>query len=221
MVDRQIKGRGVLTPRVLAAMREVPRELFISPQNASHAYEDAALPIEEGQTISQPYIVARMMEALDLRPSDRVLEIGTGSGYTAALLSSIVAEVYTVERIASLAERAAQRLRNGGYRNVLVRTGDGTLGWPDFAPFDAIVVAAGAPTVPDSLLAQLAIGGRLVIPIGSTPRRQQLVRVVRKGEHEFVTEVLCGVVFVPLIGAEGWPDQPAQSLDQMDTSRPT
>ena len=119
------------------------------------------------------------------------------------------------------AEQAVQRLRRGGYRNVLVHVGDGTRGWPDFAPFDAIVVAAGAPTVPDSLLSQLTIGGRLVIPIGSTPRRQQLVRVVRNGEHEFVTEALCSVVFVPLIGAEGWPDQPANNLDLMDTTKPT
>jgi protein-L-isoaspartate(D-aspartate) O-methyltransferase len=205
MVELQIAGRGVRDPAVLAAMRKVPRECFVSDVQADVAYDDGPLPIGEGQTISQPYVVAVMTEAVRLKPGDRVLEIGTGSGYAAAVLAVIVAEVYTIERIESLAERARRRLADLGYANVHVRYGDGSLGWPEHAPYDAIVVTAGGPDVPRSLLAQMAIGGRLVMPVGSVPRFQRLVRVVRTGEDTYDREALEDVAFVPLIGAEGWP----------------
>jgi protein-L-isoaspartate(D-aspartate) O-methyltransferase len=205
MVEGQIAARGVRDPAVLAAMRKVPRECFVSSAQADAAYEDGPLPIGEGQTISQPYVVAVMTEALRLRPGDRVLEIGTGSGYAAAVLAVIVADVYTIERIASLAERARARLAELGYANVHVRHGDGSLGWPEHAPYDAIVVTAGGPDVPASLLRQLAVGGRLVMPVGRLPHVQRLVRVVRTGEEAWDREGLEEVSFVPLVGAEGWP----------------
>jgi protein-L-isoaspartate(D-aspartate) O-methyltransferase len=205
MVDEQIAARGVRDPAVLQAMRTVPRECFVDEIQVRFAYEDEPLPIGEGQTISQPYIVAAMTQALRLRPSDRVLEIGTGSGYAAAVLSGIVAEVYTIERVESLARSARLRLRDLGYANVHVRHGDGSLGWPEHAPYDAIVVTAGGPDVPGSLLRQLAIGGRLIMPVGRATRWQRLVRVVRTGEDTYEREALEEVAFVPLIGAEGWP----------------
>jgi protein-L-isoaspartate(D-aspartate) O-methyltransferase len=209
MVERQIVARGVSDPRVLAAMREVPREAFVPASLAELAYEDAPLPIEEAQTISQPFIVASMAEALELSPGDRVLEIGAGSGYAAAVLSRLAASVYTVERHPALAEGARQRLAELGYDNVSVLCGDGTLGWPEHAPYDGIIVAAGGPDVPPSLLAQLAPGGRLVIPIGATPREQELVRVRRygPGPEDFRRESLGAVRFVPLVGAEGWQEE--------------
>jgi protein-L-isoaspartate(D-aspartate) O-methyltransferase len=207
MVERQIIDRGVQDPAVLAAMRRVPREAFVPRQLARRAYADQPLPIGEGQTISQPYVVATMTEALRLLPGDRVLEIGTGSGYAAAVLAEIAAEVYTVERLATLAESAQRRLAELRYRNVHVQHGDGSLGWPEHAPFDAIVVTAGGPAVPPSLLAQLALGGRLVMPVGSSPLAQQLVRVVRTGAATYEREELGDVAFVPLIGAEGWADK--------------
>jgi protein-L-isoaspartate(D-aspartate) O-methyltransferase len=205
MVDEQIAARGVRDPVVLQAMRTVPRERFVDEIQARFAYEDEPLPIGEGQTISQPYIVAAMTQALRLRPGDRVLEIGTGSGYAAAVLSVILAEVYTIERVESLARSARRRLRDLGYANVHVRHGDGSLGWPEHAPYDAIVVTAGGPDVPRSLLRQLAVGGRLVMPVGPATRSQRLVRVVRTGEDSYEREALEEVAFVPLIGAEGWP----------------
>jgi protein-L-isoaspartate(D-aspartate) O-methyltransferase len=205
MVDEQIAARRVRDPVVLHAMRTVPRERFVDEIQARFAYEDEPLPIGEGQTISQPYIVAAMTQALRLRPGDRVLEIGTGSGYAAAVLSVIVAEVYTIERVGSLARSARRRLRDLGYANVHVRHGDGSLGWPEHAPYDAIGVTAGGPDVPRSLLRQLAVGGRLVMPVGPTTRSQRLVRVVRTGEDTYEREALEEVAFVPLIGAEGWP----------------
>lgn len=208
MIERHLVTRGIRDAAVLAAMREVPREAFIAAELAEFAYEDAPLPIEAGQTISQPYIVAAMTEALELTPQSRVLEIGTGSGYAAAVLSRIAAEVYTIERHKELARAAARRLEALGYTNVHVLHGDGTLGWPAHAPYDAVVVAAGGPDVPRPLLEQLAIGGRLVIPIGPTPRTQELVRVRRTDETRYAREELGGVQFVPLIGAEGWPEQP-------------
>ena len=177
----QFVARGIRDEAVLAAMRMVPREAFIAGEMAEFAYDDAPLPIDAGQTISQPYIVAAMTAALEPKPGDRVLEIGTGSGYAAAVLSRIAAQVYTIERHAELAEAAARRLRELGYDNVHVHHGDGTLGWPEHAPYDAIVVAAGGPGIPQPLLEQLAVGGRLVIPVGPTPRAQELVRVRRTG----------------------------------------
>ena len=206
LVERQIKARGITDPAVLAAFAEVPREAFLSPEMAEFAYLDTALPIEKEQTISQPYIVALMTEALELTPSDRVLEVGTGSGYAAAILAKIAREVYTIERHAELAEQAAVRLKNEGFANVEVRHGDGTLGWPEHAPYDAIVVAAGGPEVPQPLLDQLAIGGRLVIPLGEEKNLQKLVRVIRASESDYRREELCDVRFVPLIGAQGWQD---------------
>jgi protein-L-isoaspartate(D-aspartate) O-methyltransferase len=204
MVERQLRARGIRDPAVLAAMREVPREEFVPPELAGHACDDNPLPIGEGQTISQPYMVAYMTEALEPRPADRVLEVGTGSGYAAAVLSRVVAEVYTVERIAVLAEAARERLGRLGYANIHVHDGDGSLGWAEHAPYDAIVVTAGAPQVPQPLLDQLAIGGRLVVPVGPDLRLQTLVRVRRVGETEFRREDHFGVMFVPLIGEAGW-----------------
>jgi protein-L-isoaspartate(D-aspartate) O-methyltransferase len=204
MVRDDLIGRGIKDAAVLQAMREVPREAFVAPELAVHAYEDHPLAIDAGQTISQPYIVAYMTEALELTATDRVLEIGTGSGYAAAVLSRIVTTVYSVERLAILVNNARQRLAELGYDNIVVHEGDGTCGWPEHAPYDAIVVTAGAPKLPEPLLEQLAIGGRLVIPVGPTSFLQMLVRVRRLGENDYRSEELCGVRFVPLIGAAGW-----------------
>ena len=204
MVEKAIFARGVRSELVLNAMRSVPRESFLPAQLREFAYEDAPLPIEEGQTISQPYIVAFMAEALALRGGEKVLEIGAGSGYAAAVLSEIAANVYTVERHGPLAEKAAATLADLGYDNVHVLHGDGTRGWPAHAPYDAIIVAAGGPSVPESLKAQLKIGGRLVIPVGADPRVQELVRVTRITRDEYRREDLADVRFVPLLGEEGW-----------------
>jgi protein-L-isoaspartate(D-aspartate) O-methyltransferase len=206
MVRGQIEARGIRDPSVLRAMREVPREAFVPPDQAEFAYHDSPLPIAEGQTISQPYIVALMAAALEIEPGDRLLEIGTGSGYAAAVLSRMAKEVFTIERHGALAEGARRALESLGYDNVHVLHADGTRGWPDHAPYDAIVVAAGGPEVPRALLDQLAVGGRVVIPVGPTPRLQELVRVTRVSESEFARENLGGVRFVPLVGAEGWQD---------------
>ncbi len=219
MVERQVAARGIRDERVLAAMRAVPREAFIAGELAEFAYEDAPLPIEAAQTISQPFIVAAMTAALELEPHHRVLEVGTGSGYAAAVLGQVATEVYTVERHQDLAEVAERRLRELGYGNVRVRHGDGTLGWAEHAPYDAIVVAAGGPDVPPALLAQLALGGRLVIPIGATPREQELVRIRRVGKEEYQREQLGGVRFVPLIGARGW-QEPAITVAKPPRARP-
>ena len=204
MTDRHIFARGVRSELVLDAMRKVPREKFLPANLQEFAYDDTPLPIAEEQTISQPYIVALMAEALLLRGGERVLEIGTGSGYAAAVLAEIADEVYTVERHGQLAEKAAVVLADLGYDHVHVLHGDGTRGWLDHAPYDAIVVAAGGPRIPESLQAQLKIGGRLVIPIGSQVRAQELVRVTRVSETEYKREDLADVRFVPLLGAEGW-----------------
>ena len=204
MVERQVISRGVRAPRVLEAMRMVPREAFLRQSLREFAYDDAPLPIEANQTISQPYIVAFMIEALNLKGGEAILEIGTGSGYAAAVLSRIAAHVYSVERIAQLAEKAATTLSDLHYDNVLVRHGDGTLGWPEYAPYDAIVVAAGGPAVPEALKRQLRIGGRLVIPVGKDQRIQELVRVTRLSEEKYKTAHIADVRFVPLIGKEGW-----------------
>ncbi len=204
MVEKAIVARGVRDELVLSAMRRVPREAFLPHQLREFAYTDSPLPIEEGQTISQPYIVAFMTEALALQGGERVLEIGTGSGYAAAILAEIAADVYTVERIGQLAEKAASTLADLGYDNVHVLHSDGTKGWPEHAPYDGIIVAAGGPTIPESLKAQLKIGGRLVIPVGRDPKIQELVRVMRISENEYRREDLADVRFVPLIGDEGW-----------------
>jgi protein-L-isoaspartate(D-aspartate) O-methyltransferase len=204
MVAEQIEGRGLHDPAVLAAMRQVPREAFILPKYRRFAYDDGPLPILAGQTISQPYVVALMIAKLKLEPTDKVLEIGTGSGYAAAILSRIAARVYTVERIAELVEFARQNLASCGYDNVQLLHGDGTMGWPEYAPYNAIVVAAGGPKVPPTLRNQLAVGGRLVIPVGEEPRAQRLVRITRTGPESFRKETLSHVRFVPLIGEQGW-----------------
>jgi len=205
MVTTQIEARGIVDARVLEAMREVPREAFVPRSLAQLAYEDGPLAIGHGQTISQPYVVAAMTAAAEVKPGDRVLEIGTGSGYGAAVLARIAAEVYTVERIAALAEEARGRLAGLGYSTVHVREGDGSLGWPEHAPYDAILVTASGPRVPKALLHQMAVGARLVMPVGSASS-QRLVRVIRSEEHEYEYQDLEPVVFVPLIGAEGWPE---------------
>lgn len=198
MIEEHLRARGVRDPRVLAAMARVPRERLIAPALRSAAYDDRALPIDEGQTISQPYIVALTAQELRLEPQDRLLEIGTGSGYAAAIYAELVREVFSVERIAALADRARAHLAALGYRNVDVRYGDGTEGWPEHAPYQAISVAAAGPAVPPALLAQLAIGGRLIMPVGG-PDLQHLTRIVRTGDSEYDEEPLGAVQFVPLI----------------------
>lgn len=203
MVTRHLERRGIHDPAVLTAMATVPRERFVRPADRALAYTDRALPIDADQTISQPYVVALMTEALELTPTDRVLEIGTGSGYAAAVLAEIAAHVVTVERIAELASPAEARLAELGYTNVEVHHADGTLGWPPGAPYDAISVTAAGPEVPRALLEQLADGGRLVMPAGRSRWEQRLLRVRRRGE-DFDREDLGGVVFVPLIGEQGW-----------------
>ncbi len=210
MVRTQIAARGVQDPAVLEAMRSVPREAFLPPELEEFAYADAPLPIERGQTISQPYIVALMAAAAQLGPADRVLEVGTGSGYAAAVLGRIAREVYTVERHEDLARLAAERLARLGFANVSVQHGDGTLGWREHAPYDAILVAAGGPKVPEALPDQLAPGGRLVIPVGEGREVQQLLRVTREANGGFRQEELGDVRFVPLIGAQGWAAEPAE-----------
>jgi protein-L-isoaspartate(D-aspartate) O-methyltransferase len=204
MVERDIAARGVRDDLVLDAMRKVPRELFLPKNLREFAYEDSPLPIAGEQTISQPYIVAFMAEALMLKGGEKILEIGTGSGYAAAVLSEIAASVYTVERLGELADKAAATLAELGYDNIHVQHGDGTRGWAEHAPFDAIVVAAGGPQIPESLKEQLKIGGRLVIPVGADQRSQELVRVVRVSKYQYRSEDIADVRFVPLIGEEGW-----------------
>lgn len=203
MVDVQIARRGVRDKAVLEAMRAVPREAFVEAGFEEFAYEDGPLPIGEGQTISQPYIVALMSEAVELRPSGRVLEVGAGSGYAAAVLSRIAGTVYAIERHPSLGETARQRFERLGYSNIELRIGDGTRGWPEAAPFDAILVSAGGPEVPQALKQQLTIGGRLVIPIGNT-HHQRLLKITRTSESDFEEEECGAVTFVPLIGEQGW-----------------
>jgi protein-L-isoaspartate(D-aspartate) O-methyltransferase len=204
MVAKQIAGRGIRDPAVLEAMATVPREFFVHESYRDYAYEDTPLPIPGGQTISQPFVVAYMLSTLKLQPTERVLEIGAGSGYAAALLSRIVEQVYTVERIVELADYARSRLAMLGYDNVQVLLGDGTLGWPEYAPYDGIIVAAGGPVVPPPLREQLAIGGRLVMPVGKRRRHQNLILIRRLSEEEYSKEKLSPVAFVPLIGEEGW-----------------
>jgi len=198
MVD-QIAAHGVRSPEVLAAMRSVPREHFVTPDLVHAAYDDEPLPIGEGQTISQPAVVAMMVEALDLSADDRVLEVGTGSGYAAAVLAEVAGEVFSIERVPELADRAREALAHTGYDRVRVRQSDGRRGWPEQAPFDGIVVAAGSADIPAPLLDQLAIGATLVIPVG-TETVQHLTRVTRNDAGDFEAEDLGRVRFVPLTG---------------------
>lgn len=215
MVEHQIAVRGIKSELVLNALGTVPREEFVSGELKEFAYEDSPLPIGEGQTISQPYIVALMLEVLELKGGEKVLEIGAGSGYAAAVLAQIAGQVYSVERIGQIASKATDTLATLGYENVHVLHADGTLGWEEHAPYDAIIVAAGGPSIPESLKSQLKIGGRLVIPVGSTKRLQELVRVTRTSEFEYEEEDIADVGFVPLIGEEGWqPENVAIELEQ-------
>ena len=202
MVDRQLRRRGVQDERVLSAMARVPRELFLPEDVRERAYDDAALPIGGGQTMSQPYIVAKMSELLSLGGDERVLDVGTGSGYHAAVLAELAGEVVTIERVPALAERARAALAAAGYDDVDVRVGDGTLGVPDRAPYDAIAVAAAAPVLPDSLYEQLKLGGRIVVPVGGRAN-QRLELIVKSPEGPAVVRsVPCR--FVPLVGEEGF-----------------
>jgi len=202
MVEQQLCARGIRDERVLAAMAKVPREEFISAEDSANAYGDFPVPIGAGQTISQPYIVAAMDEALEVRPQDRVLEVGTGTGYQAAILGELAAEVWTVERHAELADRAREILQRLGYAKVHVVTRDGSLGLPEHSPFDKILVAAAAPRIPETLVAQLADGGRLVVPVGS--RAEQQVQIVRKLSDEIIVTTRDACRFVPLVGEQGW-----------------
>jgi protein-L-isoaspartate(D-aspartate) O-methyltransferase len=205
MVDVQIARRGVQDPRVLDAMGKVPREIFVEGGFEEFAYEDQPLPISEGQTISQPYIVALMIEAAEIQPGDRVLEVGAGSGYAAAVMSRIAARVYAIERHPALAAHARHRFHGLAYDNIEVMAGDGTRGWPVAAPFDAILVAAGGPDVPQALKEQLKVGGRLIIPV-QADGHQVLRRVTRRTDNHYTSEELGAVRFVPLIGSEGWAE---------------
>ncbi len=204
MVTDHLRRRDIADPRVLAAFASVPRDRFVPEPLLEHAYDDVPLPIGSGQTISQPYVVAITAQALALTGRERVLEIGTGSGYAAAVLGLLAHEVHTVERIDELARSAAMRLVELGILNVFVHHADGTLGWPANAPYEAIAVAAGAPRPPPALLEQLTIGGRLVLPTG-TAEQQRLVRITRTAHHQYAEEDLGDVRFVPLLGEQGWP----------------
>ncbi len=211
MVAAQLVKRRINDPLTLEAMLHVPRERFIPSEYRSYAYDDRPVPIGEDQTVSQPYMVACMTQALQLRGDETVLEIGTGSGYQTAVLAEIVKHVYSIERLPILARKAKEHLKNLGYTNVTITVGDGTKGDPDRAPFDAVIVTAGSPGVPHSLKEQLAENGRLVIPVGSR-RYQELHRVTHRS-GSFVTENLGGCIFVPLIGADGWDrDEPPKNL---------
>lgn len=199
----ELRARGIHNERVLEAMAIVPRERFLDRPFAARAYEDSALPIGEGQTISQPYTVAYQTQTLDLKPGEKILEIGTGSGYQTAVLAQLGVRVFTIERHVTLLEAARKRLESLGFHRVISRAGDGSRGWPEYAPFDAILVTAGAPDVPESLAKQLsAEGGRMVIPIGGQ-RSQKMYLVKKNGEKLTATE-LADFAFVPLIGKEGW-----------------
>jgi protein-L-isoaspartate(D-aspartate) O-methyltransferase len=204
MVQRQIEGRGIFDPLILDAFREVPREEFVDEGQRKWAYDDHPLPIEAGQTISQPYIVALMIEAAQIRPGDKVLEVGAGSGYAAAVMSRIAREVVGIERQHDLVEVARERLHRLGYDNVRIVEGDGTRGCPDEAPFGAILAAASGSHVPQPLIDQLSSGGRLVMPVGEPGWVQELVKVTKRADGTTEQQNLGGVRFVPLIGKEGW-----------------
>ena len=207
MVERQIAGRGIRDPGILDAFRAVPREAFVARAHAEAAYDDNPLPIEAGQTISQPYIVALMIEAAEIRPGDKVLEVGAGSGYAAAVMSRIADEVVAIERQHDLVAVSRERLRRLGYTNVRIVEGDGTRGCPEEAPFDAILAAASGSHVPQPLLDQLASGGRLVMPVGSPGDIQHLLKVTKREDGTLQQSDLGAVRFVPLIGEEGWRER--------------
>ena len=207
MVERQLRRRGIGEPAILEAFLAVPRHEFVSPDLAHLAYGDHPLPIEAGQTISQPYIVALMIQAAGIKPGDKVLEVGSGSGYAAAVIGKIAAKVIGIERQHELAEASRARLDRLSFGNVTIVEGDGTRGWPEGAPYDAILAAASGSHVPDSLVAQLVEGGALVMPVGDPGWGQKLVKVTKGPGGRLVQEDLCGVRFVPLIGEEGWAER--------------
>jgi protein-L-isoaspartate(D-aspartate) O-methyltransferase len=206
MVERQIAARGIREPAILAAFRQVPRHEFVSPEFSGAAYGDHALPIEASQTISQPYIVALMIEAAEIGAEDAVLEVGAGSGYAAAVISRIALRVVAIERQQQLVEIARERMMRLGYDNVMIVAGDGTMGWPDAAPYDAILAAASGSHIPQPLIDQLATGGRIVMPLGNSGSHQQLIKAVKMPDGSLRRSDLGGVRFVPLIGQEGWSD---------------
>jgi protein-L-isoaspartate(D-aspartate) O-methyltransferase len=219
MLEDHLASRGIVQRRLLDAFARTPREAFISDDLIDLAYDDTPLPIGEEQTISQPYIVAVTIEALALTGTERVLEVGTGSGYAAAILSQMAREVFSVERHASLADEARTRLARLGHANVRVLEGDGSLGWLEHAPYDAIAVAAGAPKVPPALLEQLGPAGRLVLPVSAGSTRQVLVRVTRDGD-KFCKEKLTPVRFVRLVGAQGYPESEATAPNAQARTSP-
>ena len=204
MVLTQLERRGIHDERVLNAMRKVKRHHFVEPAFRDRAYDDTPLPIDEGQTISQPYVVARMTDLLEIQPTDNALEIGTGSGYQAAVLAELCHKVFSIERHMNLLQKARQALDEQGYANVVLKQGDGTIGWAEFAPFDKIIITAAAPKFPKTLFSQLRDGGLMVFPMGEK-RTQDLVLVRRNGEEAMMKEV-GQVAFVPLVGREGWPN---------------
>ena len=204
MVAEQLIPRGISDKKVIEAFRKVERHEFVARELQDAAYADHPLPIGEGQTISQPYMVALMTESLDLKGDEKILEIGTGSGYQAAILACIVKEVYSVERVEVLAKRAEALLKSLGYNNVKIKVGDGTLGWKEYAPYDGIIVTAAAPKIPDTYIGELNIGGRLVIPAGE--RFSQILTVVEKKADGIQAREVCGCVFVPLVGKDGWKE---------------
>lgn len=203
----QLRTDGILDAAVLEAFAAVPREAFVPIELEENAYDNRPLPIGNQQTISQPYIVALMTEALNLKPTDRVLEVGTGSGYAAAILAEIAVEVFTIERFQSLADSAEAQLNTLGYGNVYVIHGDGTQGWPEEAPYDAIIVAAGGPDIPQPLVDQLRVGGRLVMPVGDQRAGQRLIRATKRADGTIEQEKLAYVRFVPLVGQAGWAEE--------------
>ncbi len=205
MVRDQLRGRRIRDERTLAAMAELPRERFIPPEHRHEAYEDRPVPIGSGQTISQPYVVALMTEELDVQPGDRVLDVGAGSGYQTAILAKLAREVFAIERVEALQARAARVLRELGLTNVELTTGDGTLGWPEHAPFDRILCGAAGPDVPDAWIEQLADGGRIVMPVGGA--EMQMLVAIDRAEGGTTRREICPVRFVRLIGRQGWPDQ--------------
>jgi len=202
MVEEQLRSRGIKDQRVLSAMAKVPRHLFVPPGLEGQAYSDRALPIDEGQTISQPYMVAIMTESLELGGGEKVLDVGTGSGYQTAILAELAGRVFSIERIAKLAEKAKRTLDSLGYKNVVVTVGDGTLGWKQFAPYDRIIVGAGSPAIPAPLVEQLADGGILVVPVGDSVTQQ--LKIVKKRGGSTTVSTSCACTFVPLVGKEGW-----------------